>query len=293
MKIAGDDGKLHFDVTHGVYAPFVNDSPYAIRISEVTWPTVTHYLLGERFPAAVRAGLRLTRSVGDALKSVKAGGFAERPKWDVFKDDYQYRALAAKFTQHLDLEQLLFDTGNRELVYADPEDRYYGVDSMGDGHNMLGRLLMRVRRNLGRLRLDYLWGEGTANSIEEAETAVRNNPNDVYSLSYLAAAYHKFGWIEQAVTAARQALHASKDCEEWNCLILAKSLLALGLDEEAVEALKRLTALDPEDWSYFELLATALANVGKVYPAKFFALRARQLQQKNQKPDDSAPWNEQ
>ena len=292
MKNAGEMGKIYFDQTHDIFGAFANESRFAIRVAEVTWPTVSHYLLGEEYPGAVQAGVRLTDSVDVARQLIAVGGFARRPKWDALKDDYLNRALSAKFTQHLNLETLLLGTGIDELIYTDQDDWYYGVGSQGFGHNMLGRLLMRVRRNLNRLSLDYVWGEGTARSFEQLEAEVQANPTSVYSISRLAEGYLAIGKPEDALVATRHALALSKECEEWNYRILVLSLVALGMHEEALAPIKHLTRLDPEDPNYLKWLAFSLTAVGKDIPAKLYARRARQLEQEKKEPngDESGAW---
>jgi ribA/ribD-fused uncharacterized protein len=289
VKNAGASDKIHFDGDHNKYGALVNESPHAIRLNEVTWPSVAHYLLGERFPEAVQAGLRLTCSVDQGFRLIEEGSFAERQKWDVIQDEYVYRGLAAKFTQHLDLEQLLSETGDLELVFANTTDAYYGVGSNGDGHNMLGRLLMRVRRNLGNLRMDYLWGKGTAHLLASIEARVQEDPTDGYDITLLADAYFSLGHFEWAVSAARQALSITDDYEEWDLRILALSLSSLVRDREAIEPLKKLVGLCPEKSVYLKMLATAMRNSGKETPAKVYALRARLIDEQNQKPTDSEP----
>ena len=57
-------------------------------------------------------------------------------------------ALYLKFRQHGDLCTLLLDTYPAELVYVEPQDRFWGGDGEGTGRNEFGQSLMRVRELL-------------------------------------------------------------------------------------------------------------------------------------------------
>lgn len=71
-----------------------------------------------------------------------------RPKWDFLKDHVMYNVLKCKFTQHEDLKQMLLDTGDEILIECNTwGDKYWGVCD-GEGHNVLGILLMRIRAEL-------------------------------------------------------------------------------------------------------------------------------------------------
>lgn len=49
---------------------------------------------------------------------------------------------------HPELSELLVSTGDLEIVENAPHDFFWGVGRTGQGQNHLGRLLMRVRRDL-------------------------------------------------------------------------------------------------------------------------------------------------
>jgi hypothetical protein len=57
--------------------------------------------------------------------------------------------LYLKFRQHKDLRGLLFNTYSSYLIYAEPDDPFWG-DGGGTGMNEFGNSLMRVRKRLRR-----------------------------------------------------------------------------------------------------------------------------------------------
>ena len=56
--------------------------------------------------------------------------------------------LYLKFKQHPTLRSELFNSGNSELIYDDPNDGFWGSGADGRGANELGKALMRVRERL-------------------------------------------------------------------------------------------------------------------------------------------------
>ena len=71
-----------------------------------------------------------------------------REDWETVKYDLMYQICKAKFLQHPDLAQKLLDTGNEELIEGnDWGDRIWGAVD-GNGQNHLGKILMRIRKEL-------------------------------------------------------------------------------------------------------------------------------------------------
>ena len=59
-----------------------------------------------------------------------------------------YEALKAKFTQHEELNELLLATGDKILIEHTENDSYWVDSGDGSGKNRLGKLLMRLRKEL-------------------------------------------------------------------------------------------------------------------------------------------------
>lgn len=74
-----------------------------------------------------------------------------RPDWELVKYDVMYEVCMAKFTQNPDLLSKLLATGDAELIEGNTwGDRVWGVDiHRGIGENHLGKILMRIRSELG------------------------------------------------------------------------------------------------------------------------------------------------
>lgn len=68
--------------------------------------------------------------------------------WDQIKIEVMYQCVLAKFTQHKDLREQLKATGNEELVEASKIDYFWGCGDDDTGENNLGKVLMRVRKQM-------------------------------------------------------------------------------------------------------------------------------------------------
>lgn len=68
-----------------------------------------------------------------------------RPDWDKVRDQVMYEVVFEKFSQNLEIRELLKATGEAELIEGNTwNDRYWGVCN-GIGQNRLGKILMRIR----------------------------------------------------------------------------------------------------------------------------------------------------
>jgi ribA/ribD-fused uncharacterized protein len=71
-----------------------------------------------------------------------------RQDWEQVKDNIMYDVVKAKFTQNEDLKEKLLATGDEYLIEGNTWfDVYWGVCN-GKGNNMLGKILMMVRKEL-------------------------------------------------------------------------------------------------------------------------------------------------
>jgi ribA/ribD-fused uncharacterized protein len=114
---------------------------------------------GQRYPTTEHAFQALkTLDLEERSKISRAGtpGQAKRlgrevklrKDWESVKVDIMREILHAKFTQNTDLLQRLLLTGETELIEGNTwGDREWGQVN-GVGKNLLGKLLMELRRNL-------------------------------------------------------------------------------------------------------------------------------------------------
>ena len=71
-----------------------------------------------------------------------------RPDWEKVKFNIMYEIVKAKFEQNEDLRKRLINTGDEELIEGNTwGDKIWGKVK-GEGQNNLGKILMRVRKEL-------------------------------------------------------------------------------------------------------------------------------------------------
>lgn len=71
-----------------------------------------------------------------------------RPDWEEIKYEVMFSVVFDKFTRNKELKKKLLSTGNKYLEETNHwNDKFYGVCN-GDGLNVLGNIIMEVRRIL-------------------------------------------------------------------------------------------------------------------------------------------------
>lgn len=70
------------------------------------------------------------------------------PGWDESKALVMEECVRAKFLQHKDIRDQLMATGDEELIENSPVDWYWGCGADDTGKNMLGQILMQIRKEL-------------------------------------------------------------------------------------------------------------------------------------------------
>lgn len=142
------------------YYEFTNFAPYGFKDSSgYQWPTSEHYFQAKKFLPGGNSGkhLHYIRTKISKTNPRAAFNYAHqhaadvRPNWTQVKDNVMRDALRYKFTQNPKLKTLLKSTGNSPLYEDSPYDTYWGTGGggvHGTGKNMLGKLLMQLRKTL-------------------------------------------------------------------------------------------------------------------------------------------------
>ena len=128
---------------------FSNFAPYPIEVLGKTWPTSEHFFQAMKFLDDVNR--ELIRTAPTPARAAELGRSRDRPlrsDWEIVKNDIMTWALMSKFEQYPDLKAKLFSTGNAKIIEHTDRDKYWGDGGDGSGKNMLGILLMEVRRLL-------------------------------------------------------------------------------------------------------------------------------------------------
>lgn len=160
----------------GDYAFLSNFYPAEVYLNDLGY--TDYYKTVEH---AYQASKTLDRKERIRIKKMSHPGMAKRvgnrialrDDWEDVKLDVMYIIVKRKFVKHTDLRLLLIKTGQALLVEGNYwDDVFWGV-CRGVGENHLGKILMRVRKELRRNRLRRDWWR----ELEE----VHNEPSCVNS----------------------------------------------------------------------------------------------------------------
>jgi hypothetical protein len=126
---------------------FTNFYDVPITIGTVKYTTSEHYYQSQKFTHMpnIQAQILAVPTPKNAYDIAHANVANIRPGWDAIKVNVMYDALKAKFTQHVDLKEMLKSTGSSRLIEHSPTDKFWGDGGDGTGQNQLGRLLMKLR----------------------------------------------------------------------------------------------------------------------------------------------------
>lgn len=131
------------------YGCFSNFSPHPLVIEGERWPTSEHYFQAKKF--LQRSDREAIRCAPTPFIAAQMGRDRNRPlrdDWLAVRDEVMGEALAAKFSQHLLLREILLSTGDSRLVEHTRNDAYWADGGNGRGRNRLGELLMELRIRL-------------------------------------------------------------------------------------------------------------------------------------------------
>lgn len=135
----------------GEYRWLSNFYPAKVRLDGEVYPTVEHAYQAAKAaldgPAAVaiRRTIQRASTPGEAKKI--GNSLRLRKDWESVKLGVMLDLLRQKF-EHAELRTLLLGTGDAELIEGNWwNDTFWGVVD-GKGKNHLGRLLMKVRKEL-------------------------------------------------------------------------------------------------------------------------------------------------
>lgn len=140
---------IRFYKTIDPFGCFSNFSSHPVFHEGKTWLTSEHYFQAQKF-AAPEARQRIRDAVTpmQAAQLGRSRDFALRDDWDRVKDAVMRDVVRLKAMQHADVREALVSTGDAVIVEHTASDAYWADGGDGSGKNMLGLILMEVRREL-------------------------------------------------------------------------------------------------------------------------------------------------
>lgn len=142
---------IYFYGLNEPYGEFSNFSRHGVLLDGVWWTTTEHYFQAQKFIKTDPEWAEKIRQVAKPRDAATMGRDRSHPfcpNWETTKDDIMRQAVRQKFTTHEALKELLLGTGSEELVEKTSGDYYWGCGTNGTGKNMLGKILMEIRKEL-------------------------------------------------------------------------------------------------------------------------------------------------
>ena len=140
---------IYFYSWKKAYFEFSNFSLHPIVIDGKTYKTNEHYFQSVKFvDPDYQEKIRLAPSPKEAKLLGSSRDHAILPGWNQKRINVMKTCVRAKFTQHDELKNLLLSTENNVLVEDSPSDTFWGCGKNRNGQNMLGTILMELRKEL-------------------------------------------------------------------------------------------------------------------------------------------------
>lgn len=140
---------IYFYKISEAYGCFSNFSHHGFELDGKWWMTSEHYFQAQKFYGTEYA--EIFRLLDNPMKAAEMGrnhNLPLREDWEEVKDDVMRKAVYAKFSQNIELKNILLNTGSEYIVENTSNDYYWGCGANGSGKNKLGIILMEVREKL-------------------------------------------------------------------------------------------------------------------------------------------------
>ncbi len=140
---------IKFYSQHQKWGEFSNFALYPVKMNGKTWPTSEHYFQAQKFDnKSYQEKIRKSASPMKAAELGRSRKVKLKRNWDKIKDNVMYDVVYAKFRQHKELKEILFQTFDLKIIEHTENDSYWGDGKDGTGLNKLGKILMKVREKL-------------------------------------------------------------------------------------------------------------------------------------------------
>lgn len=135
----------------GEYRFLSNFSNHPVTYGRLSYPNAEAAFHAQKCPERAKEFCHLNPSQAKRL----GRRVSLRPDWEKVKDDIMYDILWRKFTQNPELKKALLETGDAHLEEGNNwGDKYWGTVN-GVGKNKLGKLLMKLRKELSTDKEEY------------------------------------------------------------------------------------------------------------------------------------------
>ena len=144
-----DDNKVQFELDNSKGT--VSDYFSSLGVRDLTNTLENGTLSGANLVESdfrLRTANYIKVNAGEKLYCTINRDLPLREDWEQIKDNIMRKAVCAKFTQNIDIKDILISTGRETIIEKTTNDYYWGCGKDGSGKNMLGIILMEVREKL-------------------------------------------------------------------------------------------------------------------------------------------------
>lgn len=151
MELRRLDTETHVLFYENEFYPLSNFSAFQVKIWGRQFMTSEHAYHFAKFMTGdpgIAERIRVAPSAHEAMKIAHASKECVRKDWEGVKLLVMSAILRAKVEQHEYVKRKLLETGDRTLVEDSWRDDFWGWGKNRDGQNQLGRLWMKIRKEL-------------------------------------------------------------------------------------------------------------------------------------------------
>ena len=131
------------------YYMFSNFAAFKVNYNGRLWMTSEHAYQAAKFDdEAIIDAIFEAPSPYDAKLLAHGNENKVRKNWSEIKLTVMENILRAKLGDHSYIYEKLLSTGDREIIENSPIDAYWGTGKDGKGENHLGKLWMRLRKEM-------------------------------------------------------------------------------------------------------------------------------------------------
>ena len=140
---------IEFYKVNDKYGCFSNFAHYEFEVDGIVWRTSEHFFQAHKFiDKEYFERIRRALSPMDAANLGRSRKVPIRLDWEEIKVDIMKKAVFEKFSQNMEIKNILLNTGEQDIIETTTTDYYWGCGNDGTGKNMLGKILMQTREIL-------------------------------------------------------------------------------------------------------------------------------------------------
>lgn len=119
----------------------------------IYWKTSEHYYQAQKFEDENVRKLIIDAPTPKIASNIgRDRQYKIKENWEEIKQNVMYDAVFYKFKANPDILEKLLQTGDEEIVEETVKENYWGCGPLKDGQNNYGKILVKVREDLRRMR---------------------------------------------------------------------------------------------------------------------------------------------